>query len=75
MVFHPSTEDIVFKDTLQDSETATGSNTSGTRRKVLVFAWNVTVAEVIGMELERFGISEGVVDGGDELEDKRRSTP
>jgi len=31
---------------------------------------NVTVAEVIEVGLERFGILEGVVDGGDEIEDK-----
>ena len=31
---------------------------------------NVTVAEVIELGLERFGILEGVVDGGDEVEDK-----
>ena len=78
MAFHPSTEAIVFKDTLRGSENAAGSNVSATmRRKVFVFPRNVTVAEVIEMGLERFGISEGVVDGGDEIEDKatkRRST-
>ena len=37
----------------------------------------MTVAEVIELGLERFGILEGVVDGGDEVEDKftkRRSS-
>jgi hypothetical protein len=47
------------------------------RKKVFVFPKNVTVAEVIELSLERFGIEEGVVDGGDEIEDKltkRRSS-
>ncbi len=35
-----------------------------------MFPKNVTVAEVIELGLERFGILEGVVDGGDEVEDK-----
>ncbi|KAJ6586805.1 hypothetical protein DFH09DRAFT_235062 [Mycena vulgaris] len=73
MVFDPLTEAIVFKDTLRErgrpSVTSPGiSQTS--RRKVFVFPKNVTVAEVIEIGLERFGIEEGVVDGGDEVEDK-----
>ena len=41
-----------------------------------MFPKNVTVAEVIELGLERFGILEGVVDGGDEVEDNlaKRST-
>jgi len=35
-----------------------------------VFPNNVTVAEVIEISLERFGIPGGVVDGSDEVEDK-----
>ena len=32
---------------------------------------NITVAEVTEIGLERFGIQDGVVDGGDEVEDKK----
>ncbi|KAF9236451.1 hypothetical protein BU15DRAFT_50092, partial [Melanogaster broomeanus] len=81
MVFDPLTEAIVFKDTLRDRTTSTASISSGVsqtqRRKVFTFPKNVTVAEVIELGLERFGILEGVVDGGDEVEDKltkRRSS-
>jgi hypothetical protein len=78
MVFHPTTEAIVFKDTLRDTNAALSTPVSSTmRRKVFVFPKNVTVAEVIELGLERFGILEGVVDGGDEVEDKftkRRSS-
>ena len=73
MVFDPMTEAIVFKHTLRDRPTPsiTSSGISqNMRRKVFVFPKNVTVAEVIELGLERFGILEGVVDGGDEVEDK-----
>ncbi|OAX41105.1 hypothetical protein K503DRAFT_538833 [Rhizopogon vinicolor AM-OR11-026] len=81
MVFDPVTEAIVFKNTLRERIQSTSSISSGVsqnqRRKVFTFPKNVTVAEVIELALERFGILEGVVDGGDEVEDKmtkRRST-
>lgn len=74
MVFDPVTEAIVFKNTLRDRTHSTSSISSGIsqgqRRKVFTFPKNVTVAEVIELGLERFGILEGVVDGGDEVEDK-----
>lgn len=81
MVFDPLTEAIVFKHTLRDrSQTSVGPSpgiSQSLRRKVFMFPKNVTVAEVIEVGLERFGILEGVVDGGDEVEDKmtkRRSS-
>jgi hypothetical protein len=40
------------------------------RRKVLSFPRNTTCAEVIERGLERFGIPDSVVDGGDEVDDK-----
>ncbi|KAG8218184.1 hypothetical protein J3R82DRAFT_3740 [Butyriboletus roseoflavus] len=74
MVFDPLTEAIVFKNTLKDRTMSISSVSSGVslsqRRKVFTFPKNVTVAEVIELGLERFGILEGVVDGGDEVEDK-----
>ncbi|KAH9920769.1 uncharacterized protein B0H18DRAFT_1106142 [Fomitopsis serialis] len=79
MVFDPQTEAIVFKNTLRDRPQVTPSPgvPQNMRKKVFVFPRNVTVAEVIELGLERFGILEGVVDGGDEIEDKltrRRSS-
>ena len=81
MVFDPLTEAIVFKNTLRERTSSTASISSGVslshRRKVFTFPKNVTVAEVIELGLERFGIVDGVVDGGDEVEDKmtnRRSS-
>ena len=79
MVFDPQTEAIVFRNTLRDRpQMGPSPGISQTqRRKVFVFPKNVTVAEVIELGLERFGILEGVVDGGDEVEDKlakRRSS-
>jgi hypothetical protein len=81
MAFDTQTEAIVFKDTLRDRPQSEVSMSSGVslscRRKVFIFPKNITVAEVIEIGLERFGIVEGVVDGGDEIEDKslkRRSS-
>ncbi|KAH7888215.1 hypothetical protein F5I97DRAFT_2058462 [Phlebopus sp. FC_14] len=81
MVFDPITEAIVFKNTLRERTSSASSISSGIsqnqRRKVFTFPKNVTVAEVIEFGLERFGILDGVVDGGDEVEDKlsrRRSS-
>jgi hypothetical protein len=69
MMFDPVTEAIVFKNTLRDRPQVTAS-TAPFRRKVFMFPKNITVAEVIEIGLERFGIPDGVVDGGDEVEDK-----
>lgn len=76
MVFDPLTEAIVFKNTLRDRPQVNTSS-AAFRRKIFVFPKNITVAEVIEIGLERFGIPDGVVDGGDEVEDKntkRRSS-
>lgn len=71
MSFHPYTEAIVFKDSLRDGDATAPPTVSPTmRKKIFVLPKNVTVAEVIELSLERFGIEEGVVDGGDEIEDK-----
>lgn len=78
MAFHPYTEAIVFKESLRDADANVAPTVSpAMRKKIFVLPKNVTVAEVIEMSLERFGIEEGVVDGGDEIEDKmskRRSS-
>ncbi|EJU05975.1 hypothetical protein DACRYDRAFT_112789 [Dacryopinax primogenitus] len=81
MVFDPHTEAIVPRSALLNrSGTASASASPGIsqtqRKKVFIFARNATVAEVIETSLDRFGIAEGVVDGGDDVEDrmvKRRS--
>ena len=74
MIFDPHTEAIVPKNSLRDRSLSNAAASSGVsqtqRRKVLPFPKNTTVAEVIELALERFGIAEGVVDGGDEIEDK-----
>ncbi|KAH7343591.1 hypothetical protein B0J17DRAFT_183182 [Rhizoctonia solani] len=74
MVFDPHTEAIVPRTTLQhrsQSGTVASPGISQTqRRKVLNFPKNTTVAEVIEAGLERFGILEGVVEGGDDVEEK-----
>jgi len=69
MQFHPQTEAIVLKASLTDPN-APVLVSPNLRRKVFMFPKNITVAEVTEMGLERFGIQDGVIDGGDEVEDK-----
>ncbi|KAI0688641.1 hypothetical protein C8T65DRAFT_589341 [Cerioporus squamosus] len=75
MVFDPQTEAIVFKNTLRNRPQANQVPSPGIsqtmRKKIFVFPKNITVAEVIEQGLDRFGIPDGVVDGGDEIEDKQ----
>ncbi|KAF8743413.1 Ras association (RalGDS/AF-6) domain, partial [Rhizoctonia solani] len=74
MVFDPHTEAIVPRGTLQHRSqsgiVASPGISQTQRRKVLNFPKNTTVAEVIEAGLERFGILEGVVEGGDDVEEK-----
>ncbi len=81
MVFDPHTEAIIPKSSLQRRSSSSSGPSPGVsqthRKKVFVFPKNTTVAEVIEASLERFGIVEGVVEGGDDVEDKpakRRSS-
>ncbi|KAF4615930.1 hypothetical protein D9613_011321 [Agrocybe pediades] len=69
MQFHPQTEAIVLKSSLTDPN-APILVSPNLRRKIFMFPKNVTVAEVTETSLERFGIQDGVIDGGDEVEDK-----
>lgn len=69
MQFHPTTEAIVYKSSLADPNSPVLVSPT-LRRKIFLLPKNVTVAEVTEIGLERFGIQDGVVDGGDEVEDK-----
>ncbi len=69
MQFHPTTEAIVYKYSLSDP-TSPVVVAPSLRRKVFMLLKNVMVAEVTEIGLEKFGIQDGVVDGGDEVEDK-----
>ena len=69
MQFHPTTEAIVYKSSLPDP-TSPVLVSPALRRKIFMLPKNVTAAEVTEIGLERFGIQDGVVDGGDEVEDK-----
>ena len=72
LVFDPQTEAIVPRYSLQSRPPSGASSAIShtQRKKVFVFPKNTTVAEVIEQSLDMFGIQEGVVDGGDEVEDK-----
>lgn len=74
IVFDPQTNALIPQRTLM--ERGPGGLTPGEgitqdyREKVLVLPRNATVAEVIEHGLDRFGIMEGVVEGGDDVEDR-----
>ncbi|KAG8930413.1 hypothetical protein FRC02_004245 [Tulasnella sp. 418] len=74
LVFDPQTEAIIPRNSLQSRANTNASASPGVsqthRKKVFVIPKNTTVAEVIEQSLDMFGIQEGVVDGGDEVEDK-----
>ncbi|KAK4053454.1 protein phosphatase regulator [Microbotryomycetes sp. JL201] len=81
VVFDPATNaiipKIVLQNRLQQPSYADAEPVSpNAREKIIFFPRNVNVADVIEAGLDRFGIVDGVVDGGDEVEDrlsKRRS--
>ncbi|WAR62500.1 hypothetical protein PtB15_15B85 [Puccinia triticina] len=57
--------------------TTTTTSTTSFREKVIIFPRNIHTSEAIEHSLEAFGIAEGVVDGGDDVDDKiskRRSS-
>ncbi|KAK8849517.1 hypothetical protein IAR55_004851 [Kwoniella newhampshirensis] len=65
--FDPSSEAIVSRALLQQRQV---QPSTATRRKLFMLPRNANVVDVIEQGLERFGIQDGVVDGGDEIEDK-----
>lgn len=69
MQFHPTTEAIIYKSSLPDPLSPILVSPT-LRRKIFMVPKNITVAEVTELALERFGIHDGVVDGGDDVEDK-----
>ncbi|GAA97253.1 hypothetical protein E5Q_03930 [Mixia osmundae IAM 14324] len=74
LAFDPQTDSVVSKAGSSDKD----GLPIPPRERILLFPRNANVFEVIETALDRFGIREGVVDGGDEVEDKiskRKSTP
>lgn len=84
VVFDPQSNAIIPRNVLDERQVRssivpapTPSSTSA-REKIIFFPRNANVSEVIEAGLDRFGIVDGVVDGGDEVEDRisnRRSVP
>ncbi|EIW71633.1 hypothetical protein TREMEDRAFT_28109 [Tremella mesenterica DSM 1558] len=74
--FDPASEAIIPRAILRErqnngQQVSTGTNGSQEyRKRLLVMPRNATVLEAIEQALERFGIGEGVVDGGDDVDDR-----
>ncbi|KAI5481555.1 SH3 domain protein [Pseudohyphozyma bogoriensis] len=81
IVFDPHSSAIIPKAVLIEREQRNGVEqepfSPHVREKIIFFPRNVNVSEVIEASVDRFGIVDAVVDGGDEVEDRlsrRRST-
>ncbi len=74
LAFDPQTNALIPKEILlarsPSGQTPSESISQQYREKILPFPRNATVAEVVETALDRFGISEGVVEGGDDVEEK-----
>lgn len=73
LVFDPSTDAIIPRHVLRERLAAGHPNPPAgnePRRRLFPLPRNATVVDAIEQGLERFGIQEGVVDGGDDVEDK-----
>ncbi|GAA6000299.1 hypothetical protein JCM10207_007947 [Rhodosporidiobolus poonsookiae] len=78
VVFDPSSTAIIPKAVLLERQQRAGgfadpqggSVSPHAREKIIFFPRNVNVSEVVEAGLDRFGIVDGVVDGGDEVEDR-----
>lgn len=68
--FDPVSTAIVPRQIAEQRNSVQSADMDSARDKFLFFATGSTVAEVIETALERFGIPGGVVDGGDDVEDK-----
>ena len=69
MVFDPLNEMVAFKNILRGRSQAATPYVPF-HRKIFMLPKNITVAEVIEVSLEKFGIPGGIVDDSDEVENK-----
>lgn len=78
MAFDPFSHSLIAKSALPDREFQASRSPSNSslaipsdhREKVLFFPRNANVSEILETALDRFGIVEGVVDGGDDVDSK-----
>ncbi|BGP14371.1 hypothetical protein JCM10213_004494 [Rhodosporidiobolus nylandii] len=79
VVFDPNSNAIIPKAVLLERQQRAGGSADANgassvsphaREKIIFFPRNANVSEVVEAALDRFGILDGVVDGGDEVEDR-----
>lgn len=69
-MFDPQSAAIVPRQAIEHRLSGQSAASQGVRHKYIFFSTNSTVTQVIETALDRFAIMGGVVDGGDEVEDK-----
>ncbi|CAO1630787.1 unnamed protein product [Parajaminaea phylloscopi] len=74
LVFDPHTNALIPEEILAERGQSGSAPADGVesrfREKILSLPRNVTVAEVVEAGLDRFGIADGLVEGGDDVEDR-----
>lgn len=78
MAFDPFSHSLIARSALADREQQASRSpsmsslnvTSSHRERIMFFPRNANVSEILETALDRFGIVEGVVDGGDEVDSK-----
>ncbi|KAJ1032529.1 hypothetical protein NDA16_000552 [Ustilago loliicola] len=71
IVFDPQSHALIPAAMFKERHGSTETNSQHRfREKILTFPRNTTVAEVVEEGLDRFGIAEGIVEGGDDVEDR-----
>ena len=75
VVFDPTSSAIIPKSVYVERQQRAGVEASEPlspepRQKIVFFPKNASVSEVVEAALDRFGIVDGIVEGGDEVEDR-----
>ena len=75
VVFDPSSSALIPKSVYLERQQRSGVDSteplsSEPRERIVFFPKNASVSEVVEAALDRFGIVDGIVDGGDEVEDR-----
>ena len=69
-IFDPTSDTIIPRSLMKERQASSSSSPNTVRKRLFTLPRNATVVEAIEQGLKRFGIPEGVVAGGDNIEDR-----